>query len=156
MMSSTAPPDLPTGDGDSDMEMLHLTTATASDYVFVASTFNLLLSASPPPPTPIAFPLSPASSSFVDPSSYADVAASSLHSTSTSSSASPRSVRGMALEYTFITSLIQRPRPSFPPTPSSPDPLPRTSPVSWWLVGTTGKIDEVGEEAVGWRECGRA
>ncbi|PNT71522.1 hypothetical protein BRADI_2g30190v3 [Brachypodium distachyon] len=98
MMSSS----LPAGDADGDMETLPL--AAASDYASTATTFDPLLStSSPSPPTPAAFPLSRASSSsFVDPPSYADVAASSPRSASVSSSTSPRSARAAASEYAHI------------------------------------------------------
>ncbi|KAE8776562.1 gag-pol polyprotein [Hordeum vulgare] len=58
-----------------------------------------LLLLAPFPPTPTAFPLSRASSSFVDPPSYADVVASSPHF----ASASPRSARVATFEYSYIT-----------------------------------------------------
>jgi hypothetical protein len=99
MMSSSPP----AGAGDGDMETLPL--AAASDYASVASTFDPLLSSSPPsPPAPAtAFPLSRASSSFVDPPSYADVAAaSSPRSPSASSTPSPRSARAAASAYSHI------------------------------------------------------
>uniref|UniRef100_A0A8R7P7E9 PX domain-containing protein n=1 Tax=Triticum urartu TaxID=4572 RepID=A0A8R7P7E9_TRIUA len=98
MMSSSPP----AGAADGDMETLPL--AAASDYASVVSTFDPLLSSSSPasPPTPAASPLSRASSSFVDPPSYADVAASSPRSASASSSSSPRSARAATSEYSYI------------------------------------------------------
>ncbi|KAM3403461.1 hypothetical protein ACQJBY_006918 [Aegilops geniculata] len=98
MMSSSPP----AGAADGDMETLPL--AAASDYASVASTFDPLLSSSSPasPPAPAASPLSRASSSFVDPPSYADVAASSPRSASASSSSSPRSARAATSEYSYI------------------------------------------------------
>ncbi|KAE8781985.1 hypothetical protein D1007_44732 [Hordeum vulgare] len=58
-----------------------------------------LLLLAPSPPTPAAFPLSRISSSFVDPPSYANVAASSPRF----ASASPRSARAAMFEYSYIT-----------------------------------------------------
>ncbi|EAY97622.1 hypothetical protein OsI_19545 [Oryza sativa Indica Group] len=122
MMSSTAPPDMPAGDGDGDMETLPL----ASDYASVASTFDPLLSsaaaaASPPSPTiaaAAAFPLSPSSSSsFVDPPSYADVAASSSSSPRSASASASASPRSAASDYALIA--VSDPTPEAEPAATS-------------------------------------
>ncbi|KAG8067669.1 hypothetical protein GUJ93_ZPchr0005g15484 [Zizania palustris] len=119
MMSSTALPELAAGDGDGYMTLSLAAATTASEYASVASTFDPLLSASPAsPPTHAAFSLSPASSSFVDPPSYADVAASSSpHYASGSSSASPRSTRAAGSEYAFIA--VSDPAPEAEPAATS-------------------------------------
>ncbi|KAE8785920.1 hypothetical protein D1007_40313 [Hordeum vulgare] len=88
-----------------------------------------LLLLAPFPPTPAAFPLSRASSSFVDPLSYADVAASSPRF----ASASPRSARAAMFEYSYIT---------------VSDPETETEVVATSLVPRTGSTYRAGEAAV--------